>query len=166
MPVIRSEGPPSRRRTARPDPAISGILLPISGNGAPASMRKQLFTFSAVLVMVIAASAEEDWHLHGGSQTDQRFSPLNQINEETVSRLGLLWSQELGTSRDSKPRRLSSRASSIPPGPGAWCSPSTPEPEKRNGATIHDIATEEIGALAGNPRMGCPPTRRSSPKRM
>jgi glucose dehydrogenase len=62
-------------------------------------MRKQLLTFSAVLVMVIAASAEEDWRLHGGSQTDQRFSPLNQVNEETVSRLGLLWSQELGTSR-------------------------------------------------------------------
>jgi glucose dehydrogenase len=49
--------------------------------------------------MAIAASAEEDWRLHGGSQTDQRFSPLNQVNEETVSRLGLLWSQELGTSR-------------------------------------------------------------------
>jgi len=62
-------------------------------------MRKQVFAFSAVLGMAIAAGAEEDWRLHGGSQTDQRFSPLNQINEETVSRLGLLWSQELGTSR-------------------------------------------------------------------
>ena len=62
-------------------------------------MRKQVLAFSAVLVMAIAAGAEEDWRLHGGSQTDQRFSPLNQINAETVSRLGLLWSQELGTSR-------------------------------------------------------------------
>ena len=62
-------------------------------------MRKQVFAFSAVLGMAIAAGAEEDWRLHGGSQTDQRFSPLNRINEETVSRLGLLWSQELGTSR-------------------------------------------------------------------
>ena len=62
-------------------------------------MRKQVLAFSAVLVMAIAAGAEENWRLHGGSQTDQRFSPLNQINEETVSRLGLLWSQELGTSR-------------------------------------------------------------------
>jgi len=49
--------------------------------------------------MAIAAVAEEDWHLHGGSQTGQRFSSLSQINEQTVSRLGLVWSQELGTSR-------------------------------------------------------------------
>ena len=62
-------------------------------------MRKQLFTFSAVFLMAIAAVADEDWRLHGGSQTDQRFSPLNQINDQTVSRLGLVWSQELGTSR-------------------------------------------------------------------
>lgn len=62
-------------------------------------MRKQLVAFSAVLVMAIAVFAEEDWRLHGGSQSNQRFSPLNQINEQTVSRLGLVWSQELGTSR-------------------------------------------------------------------
>lgn len=62
-------------------------------------MRKQLATFSAVLVMAIASVAEKDWRLHGASQTDQRFTPLNQINEQTVSRLGLVWSQELGTSR-------------------------------------------------------------------
>ena len=62
-------------------------------------MRKQLLTFSAVFLMAIAAVADEDWRLHGGSQADQRFSPLNQINEQTVSRLGLVWSQELGTSR-------------------------------------------------------------------
>lgn len=49
--------------------------------------------------MAIAAFAEEDWRLHGGSQSDQRFSPLDQINEQTVSRLGLVWSQELGTLR-------------------------------------------------------------------
>ena len=28
---------------------------------------------------------------------EQRFSPLTQINEQTVSRLGLVWSRELGT---------------------------------------------------------------------
>jgi quinohemoprotein ethanol dehydrogenase len=49
--------------------------------------------------MTIPAVGEEDWRLHGGSQTNQRFSPLNQINEQSVSRLGLVWSQEVGTSR-------------------------------------------------------------------
>lgn len=62
-------------------------------------MRKQLLKFSAFLVIAFAAVAEDDWRLHGGSQASQRFSPLNQINEQTVSRLGLVWSQELGTSR-------------------------------------------------------------------
>jgi quinohemoprotein ethanol dehydrogenase len=62
-------------------------------------MRKPLLTLSAVLVMAFAAVGQESWRLHGGSQTNQRFSPLNQINEQTVSRLGLVWSQELGTSR-------------------------------------------------------------------
>ena len=62
-------------------------------------MRKQVLVFGAILVMAPPAATAEDWHLHGGTQTDRRFSPLNQINERTVSRLGLAWSMELGTSR-------------------------------------------------------------------
>src|SRR4030095_3946672 len=62
-------------------------------------MPKRFLTFSAILLISIPAVGEEDWPPHGGSQTNQRFSPLNQINEQTVSRLGLVWSQELGTSR-------------------------------------------------------------------
>lgn len=62
-------------------------------------MPKRFLAFSAIFLMAIPAVGEQDWPLHGGSQTNQRFSPLNQINEQTVSRLGLVWSQELGTSR-------------------------------------------------------------------
>jgi PQQ-dependent dehydrogenase, methanol/ethanol family len=62
-------------------------------------MPKRFLTFSAVVLMAIPAVGEEDWRLHGGSQTNQRFSPLKQINEQSVSRLGLVWSQEVGTSR-------------------------------------------------------------------
>src|SRR5215469_1010209 len=62
-------------------------------------MRKHLLALTAIFAMVIPTVAEEHWPLHGGSQADQRFSPLNQINEQTVSRLSLVWSQELGTSR-------------------------------------------------------------------
>jgi len=62
-------------------------------------MRKHLLILSAFLAIALPALTEGDWRFHGGSQTDQRFSPLNQINEQTVSRLGLVWSQELGTSR-------------------------------------------------------------------
>src|ERR1700722_9758845 len=38
-----------------------------------------------------------DWTMYGTTNDEQRFSPLNQINEQSVSRLGLVWSMELGT---------------------------------------------------------------------
>ena len=62
-------------------------------------MRRLFLAFSAIFVMALPNPAQEDWRLHGGSQSNQRFSTLNQINEQNVSRLGLVWSQELGTSR-------------------------------------------------------------------
>jgi len=61
-------------------------------------MWKQFIAISAVFV-IVSAAADEGWPLHGGTQTGQRFSLLNQINERTVSRLGLVWSKELGTTR-------------------------------------------------------------------
>lgn len=40
-----------------------------------------------------------NWLMYGRTYDDHRFSPLNQINEQTVTRLGLVWSRELGTTR-------------------------------------------------------------------
>ena len=40
-----------------------------------------------------------DWLMYGRTYDDHRFSPLNQINEQTVARLGLAWSHEFGTTR-------------------------------------------------------------------
>src|SRR3954452_2399971 len=40
-----------------------------------------------------------NWLMYGRTYDDNRFSPLDQINEQTVSRLGLAWSRELGTTR-------------------------------------------------------------------
>ena len=37
--------------------------------------------------------------MYGRTYDDQRFSPLNQINEQTVARMGLVWSHELDTTR-------------------------------------------------------------------
>src|SRR5580658_9859644 len=36
-----------------------------------------------------------DWPAYGRTFSEQRFSPLDQINRQTVSRLGLAWSLEL-----------------------------------------------------------------------
>ena len=40
-----------------------------------------------------------DWAIHGLTHEEQRFSTLEEINEKTVSRLGLLWSIELESTR-------------------------------------------------------------------
>ena len=40
-----------------------------------------------------------NWTMYGGTPDDHRFSPLNQINEHTVGKLGMVWSHELGTTR-------------------------------------------------------------------
>ncbi len=51
-------------------------------------MWMRLLTIGVSVLTLTAAGAD-----------DQRFSALNQINEHTVSKLGLVWSKELGTSR-------------------------------------------------------------------
>jgi len=50
----------------------------------------------------ILKNADQDaanWLMYGRTYDDHRFSPLTQINEQTVSTLGLVWSKELGTTR-------------------------------------------------------------------
>jgi len=46
-----------------------------------------------------AAVSGTDWTMHGASSNEQRFSPLSQINEQSISQLGLKWDRELGTTR-------------------------------------------------------------------
>ena len=48
---------------------------------------------------VSAISATADWTTYGRTNDEQRFSPLNQINEQNISQLGLVWNRELGTTR-------------------------------------------------------------------
>jgi len=40
-----------------------------------------------------------NWLMYGRTYDDHRFSPLNQINEQSIGKLGLAWSRELGTTR-------------------------------------------------------------------
>ena len=46
-----------------------------------------------------AAQDSANWLMYGRTYDDHRFSPLNQINEQTVAKLGLAWSRELSTTR-------------------------------------------------------------------
>jgi quinohemoprotein ethanol dehydrogenase len=49
--------------------------------------------------LVKAGEDTADWLMYGRTYEDQRYSPLEQINEQTIGRLGLVWSREMGTSR-------------------------------------------------------------------
>ena len=47
-------------------------------------------------------NADQDvanWLMYGRTYDDHRFSPLTQVNEQTASKLGLVWSRELDTTR-------------------------------------------------------------------
>src|SRR5580704_1831374 len=43
--------------------------------------------------------AATDWLRYGRTDDEQRFSPLNQINDRNIDKLGLAWSHEFGTAR-------------------------------------------------------------------
>src|SRR5262245_11883437 len=46
-----------------------------------------------------ADSDTSNWLMYGRTYDDHRFSPLKQINEQTIVQLGLMWSRELNTTR-------------------------------------------------------------------
>lgn len=72
-----------------------------------------VFCFIPVLFLISCAqqkslddaalrTADQDsanWLMYGRTYDDHRFSPLNQVNEQTVSKLGLAWSREMATTR-------------------------------------------------------------------
>lgn len=47
----------------------------------------------------IVAAENSGWRTHGRTYSEQRYSPLQQINTETVTELGLHWSFDLGAER-------------------------------------------------------------------
>jgi PQQ-dependent dehydrogenase (methanol/ethanol family) len=62
-------------------------------------MWNNLPAIGAIFLVATAAGADSNWPVHGGTPNGQGFSPLRLIDDRTVSRLGLAWSRELGTSR-------------------------------------------------------------------
>ncbi len=61
-----------------------------------------------------------EWLTYGRTYSEQRFSPLAQINDRDVGRLGLAWYYDIGgTGACKSPHRWSLAASCISPPPGA-----------------------------------------------
>ena len=49
---------------------------------------------------IIAAENEPgNWLSHGRTYEEQRFSPLDKINKDSISKLGLAWYKDMGTNR-------------------------------------------------------------------
>ena len=49
---------------------------------------------------ILSAESEPgNWLAYGRTYEEQRFSPLKQINKETITDLGLVWSKDMGTNR-------------------------------------------------------------------
>ena len=70
---------------------------PLAGGGVPQEARPM----GAVDAARIAGSDGEpgEWLAHGRSYSEQRFSPLTQIDRSNVAQLGLAWSFDLGSTR-------------------------------------------------------------------
>ncbi|MDH5499662.1 MAG: hypothetical protein OEY72_01015, partial [Gammaproteobacteria bacterium] len=48
----------------------------------------------------VASSDTSNWPKHGRTDDEQRFSPLTDINTETISKLGLAWYFDVPTDRE------------------------------------------------------------------
>ena len=79
-------------------------------------LKNSVIAYAALLILLLFAStghtatlgdaelrvADRDttnWLMYGRTYDDHRFSPLNQINEQTIGKLGLSWSHEFGSTR-------------------------------------------------------------------
>lgn len=72
-------------------------------------LRRTLLSLTASILLALAAckssnssksiADSRDWSMYGRTNDEQRFSPLKQINDQNVQKLGLVWSHELGTNR-------------------------------------------------------------------
>ena len=67
--------------------AVSGLVAIAQSRGVDDARLKNADTDTA------------NWLMYGRTYSEQRFSPLKDINENTVSRLGLAWSRDLPTTR-------------------------------------------------------------------
>ncbi|HEY2591492.1 MAG TPA: PQQ-dependent dehydrogenase, methanol/ethanol family [Steroidobacteraceae bacterium] len=97
------------RNLIGPAVACTALLLGVSGRGAAAAASGPIAaTHSAAETGPAAvdqrrlANADEnpgDWMSNGRTWGEQRFSPLTQINDQNVKRLGLAWYADLDTYR-------------------------------------------------------------------
>ena len=89
---------------------FSGLILILTITGCSNSDEKEISENSPVsgsssigLIddqRILSAESEPgNWLAFGRTYDERRFSPLKQINKESISDLGLVWSKDMGTNR-------------------------------------------------------------------
>jgi len=74
--------------------AMASLIAPLAAAGPGAAQ-----VDGARMRAPDQAGNREDWMSYGRSWDEQRYSPLTQINDATVQRLGLAWYDDLNTNR-------------------------------------------------------------------
>ena len=70
---------------------------------------------------IVAADREpQNWLAHGRTYDEQRYSPLDQINDGNVAKLGLAWCFDTGTTRGLEATPIVVDGVMYVTGPGAW----------------------------------------------
>ncbi len=92
-----------RAKSRLPLPALlTPFLFSLAACGSDPSRNLELFAGGAGIDDAALANADADdanWLTYGRTYKEQRHSPLTEVNEETVDRLGLAWSYDVGNVR-------------------------------------------------------------------
>jgi quinohemoprotein ethanol dehydrogenase len=81
---------------------LIGVVMFVTCVGCRKDQREQGTSKPADVnaARIVAADREpESWITHGRTYSEQRFSPLKQINDQNISQLGLAWFHDLDTQR-------------------------------------------------------------------
>jgi len=82
--------------------AAAALACARGGGDSDAALRARVREATTAVddARLLAADGDAgNWLTHGRTYAEQRMSPLDQIDERNVARLGLAWSLELGTNR-------------------------------------------------------------------
>ena len=115
--------------------SCSAALAQSPAKGSPEHIKAVTSAVDGASIKANTATSN-DWPTIGLDYAETRFSKLNQINVDNVTKLGLVWSYPLNPPAASRRRRTWSTASCTRPHHGAWCMPSTPAPASGCGPSI------------------------------
>src|SRR5690606_15924041 len=94
------------------------LLAAAASGGATLGLAQQVSGPDEAALIEAAKSADE-WLTYGRDYAETRFSPLAQVDERTVSRLGLAWSYETGSVRGHEATQLVMNG--VLGGSASWC---------------------------------------------